>query len=194
MTKPRSRWSVDRRGRTCSTFSCVLPKLVSVLGVRGVLRFVTVVAGGVVLAAAGGSSDAAAGPSVPTITSITVTATTATLTWKASTGVGPMLYNVDLDYAYQKTVHGATSWTLTGLACSTVYTFQVQAIDRLALGQSQPSLASPPRCSPARVGGRLVPAKGVLFGGYVHPAAAWTQRGVPPARRCLAAPMRSMPT
>ena len=89
-----------------------------------------VVAGGVVLAAAGGSSDAAAGPSVPTITSITVTATTATLTWKASTGLGAMLYNVDLDYAYQKTVHGATSWTLTGLACSTVYTFQVQAIDQ----------------------------------------------------------------
>ena len=114
------------------------------LGVRGVLRFVAVVAGVVVLAAAGGSSDAAAGPSVPTITSVTVTATTATLTWKASTGVGAMLYNVDLDYAYQKTVHGATSWTLTGLACSTVYTFQVQAIDHdWRSVNRRPRLASP---------------------------------------------------
>ena len=148
------------------------------LGVRGVLRFVTVVAGGGVLAAAGGLSDAAAGPSVPTITSITVTATTATLTWKASTGVGRMLYNVDLNHAYQETVHGATSWTLTGLACSTVYTFQVQAIDSTGARSIATKLGVTARCSPARVGGRLVPATGVLFGGYVHPAAAWTQRGV----------------
>ena len=148
------------------------------LGVRGVLRFVAFVAGGVVLVAAGGSSDAAAGPSVPTITSITVTATTATLTWKASTGVGAMLYNVDLDYAYQKTVHGATSWTLTGLACSTVYTFQVQAIDQAGARSIATKLGVTGRCSPARVSGPLVPAEGVLFGGYVHPAATWTQSGV----------------
>ena len=89
-----------------------------------------------------------------------------------------MLYNVDLDYAYQKTVHGAASWTLTGLACSTVYTFQVQAIDQAGARSIATKLGVTGACSPACVSGPLVPAEGVLFGGYVHPTATWTQSGV----------------
>ncbi len=142
------------------------------------MRFAAVLAGASAIAVAGESSGAAAGPSVPVITSVTVSATTATLTWNASTGLGAMLYNVDLDYAYQHTVHAATSWTLTGLACSTAYTFQVQAVDQAGDRSTGTALGVTGPCSPARVAGQLVPASGALFGGYVQPAATWTQRGV----------------
>jgi Glycosyl hydrolase family 26 len=149
-----------------------------VADLRTSVRFVSVLAGVIVLAAGTGSSGAATGPSVPTVTSITTTPTTASLTWKASTGSGGMLYNVDLDHVYQVTVHGATSWTLSGLACSTVYTFEVQAIDPDGVRSTATALGVTGPCSPARVPGPLVPAHGVLFGAYVQPSASWSERGV----------------
>jgi glycosyl hydrolase family 26 len=127
---------------------------------------------------------ATAPPSPPMITGYTATATSLTISWRASTGASPIVYNIDPDYRYLATTR-ATSYTVTGLACNTVHTIAIQAVDPADRRSTVSTVMLTRACSTARIAAPLAPAGGVRIGAYVNPGAAWSETAVTARERLL---------
>ena len=127
---------------------------------------------------------AVAPPSPPTITGYTATATSLTISWRASTGISPIVYNVDPDYRYLATTR-ATSYTVTGLACNTVHTVAIQAIDPADRRSTASAVMLTRACPTPRMSAPLAPPSGVRIGAYVKLGATWSEAAVTARERLL---------